>query len=140
MNLSTTERLSLIESHLRKLLEIAEKRAQGKWICHDGDTWDENGVSIISSHDDDTSAYIASCAGNAEAGWKSTLAAIAGCKEVIGCFDAAIAEGLNERIGELEREVGSLNDLVTRRLLFAYDAAKAQLNEILAAYPIELLQ
>jgi len=56
--------------------------------------------------------------------------AIEGHIEVIGCFDAAITEGLNDRIGELSRDVGSLNDLVTRRLLFAYDAAVSALTTL----------
>lgn len=48
--------------------------------------------------------------------------------EVVGCFDAAYVEGLQEQLAEHEPEVGSLRDLVERRLLFAHNAARAALQ------------
>jgi len=42
-------------------------------------------------------------------------------KEVIGCFEAAIFEGLIEVLNETQDE--RLKDLVERRLMFAYYAA-----------------
>lgn len=45
--------------------------------------------------------------------------------EIIGCFDAACAEGLQERLNdETERDIGTLHDLITRRILYAYYAAR----------------
>ena len=38
-------------------------------------------------------------------------------EEVVGCFDAAYTEGLLERLSdENNRDIGSLYDLITRRL------------------------
>ena len=68
---------------------------------------------------------------------RALLVAIEGLEKVVGCFDAAITEGLHERIGENDRALGSLNDLVTRRLLFAYDAAMSQLTEICTTFENE---
>ena len=90
--MTTTEKLQRIRAKCVELLEIAEKRTPGKWAW-DGDPsnetelfrkneapWliaDERGVirgDILCSKDD--SAFIAACAGPAEAAWKSTIAAI----------------------------------------------------------------
>lgn len=49
-------------------------------------------------------------------------------REVDGCFQAALCEGLNERLAEADGDVGSLKDLVERRLLFAGEAAAALLS------------
>lgn len=54
------------------------------------------------------------------------IAALEGALNVItGCFDAAYAEGLQERLVEADNDVGSLRDLVERRLLFAHPVARA---------------
>lgn len=51
-------------------------------------------------------------------------AAQAALTEVRGCFDAALSEGLLERLAELDvHDVGSLADLVHRRLMYAHAAA-----------------
>jgi hypothetical protein len=53
-------------------------------------------------------------------------AAQAALTEVRGCFDAALCEGLLERLAELDvHDVGSLADLVHRRLMYAHAAAIA---------------
>ncbi len=52
----------------------------------------------------------------------------AALEEVVGCFDAAFAEGLSERLAELPTETGSLADLVNRRLMFALFTARAALE------------
>lgn len=50
--------------------------------------------------------------------------------EVVGCFDAAYAEGLAERMSDLEdRDTGSIHDLLTRRILYAHEAARQALGE-----------
>lgn len=43
-------------------------------------------------------------------------------EEVMGCFNAAYAEGLHEKMMEaVDTEPGSLVDLIQRRLLYAYE-------------------
>lgn len=83
------EHLHLLKKHLENLLATAEKRTPGEWGYYWG--WDlvysdSNGQrKMIADCVDreepteqvrDDMAFIASCAGNAEAGWQSTLAAI----------------------------------------------------------------
>lgn len=85
MTPSQLEHLKLIDAHLERLLAIAEKRTPGKWVA--GATIIGNGVDTtvceMPSREKDSLAwhdnihFIASCAGNAEAGWKATRAAIA---------------------------------------------------------------
>lgn len=52
------------------------------------------------------------------------------CKEVVGCFNAAYAEGLHERLMESDRELGGLAGLIRRRLLSALDVSRAALAEL----------
>lgn len=53
----------------------------------------------------------------------------AGLEEVRDCFVAAQVEGLADRLSESEdRDVGSLTDLVERRLMFAHSAAENALS------------
>lgn len=91
--MTTTERLSAIKAKCRANLAIAEKRTQGTW-CADGyDVRQGAGGRMIAyagpHHtpaseyplscklaDERNAAFIATCAGAAEAGWKSTIAAI----------------------------------------------------------------
>jgi len=49
-------------------------------------------------------------------------------REVCGCFDAAYAEGLSERLAEAKPETGTLADLILRRLIYAHDAAISALQ------------
>jgi len=85
MTTKTTEHLQLIKAECERLLAIADKRTQGEWT-HDNMT--DSTVVVKTememihfrqeadeqhSHD---AAYIAACAGRAEAGWRSTIAAI----------------------------------------------------------------
>jgi len=121
--MNDNEHLTIIESHLKNLLALAEKRTQGKWICDGYNVKQPHGRQIadVGPHhtppseyprsckvqDEANGAFIAACAGNAEAGWKSTLAAIGHLREIESqgfcCCDKAF-------------------------------------QEILAAFPIELLQ
>lgn len=53
-------------------------------------------------------------------------AAQAALTEVRGCFEAAMDEGLLERLAELDvHDIGTLADLVHRRLMYAHAAAIA---------------
>lgn len=80
--MTTTEHLNLIVQHLDKLLATAEKRTPGKWHCDNArGVILESGSALTypfgtpeSEYNDAT--FIASCAGNAEAGWRATKAAI----------------------------------------------------------------
>jgi len=92
--MTTTEHLQLIKSECERLLAIAEKRIQGEWKSWKNPHPEDNGVGVSQKnncHDvahcdifanwsldqcDSNAAYIASCAGRAEAGWRSTIAAI----------------------------------------------------------------
>lgn len=74
------DHLSRIKRHLETLLAKAEKRTPGEWEDGNGAVWhdcDNEGqgevCEFVKTND---ASFIASCAGNAEAGWKSTLAAI----------------------------------------------------------------
>ena len=78
--------LRAIDAHLAKLLEdIAAKRTPGEWKVNNPQsrTIRSNQEQSLATMSDDSSkwhhnaAFIASCAGNAEAGWKATRAAIA---------------------------------------------------------------
>ena len=100
------EHLKRIDAHLERLLAIAEKRTPGEWKVCNG----KHGTIIRlakstvgepmdvcrawnCSHKDGNAAFIASCAGNAEAGWRATRAAIA-CLLVI-CDPASGADFTN---------------------------------------------
>lgn len=125
--------LEAIIAKCRESLAIAEQRTQGKWI-HDksretiGDVTTEDLDNIAQTQEridvqnnggrvanniqrDLNAAYIAACAGPAEAGWRATIAAI---------------EGLQECYANASREEDCSR---------AYDA----LNQIIAAWPEELL-
>jgi hypothetical protein len=94
-----TEKLQKIRAKCFELLAIAEKRTPGEWITKShnvpiGETGDYEGVEEVevighresdpvlystwNGDDEDAAnnAFIASCAGPAEAGWRSTIAAI----------------------------------------------------------------
>ena len=74
------DHLRAIDAHLAKLLDIAAKRTPGEWI--NGGRYDldyvHNRDEAFCTMNTHNAAFIASCAGNAEAGWKATRAAIAG--------------------------------------------------------------
>lgn len=95
--------LKRIDAHLERLIGIAAKRTPGEWDASDNVcTADavEGGYFITCdsmktnvSTDANNATYIASCAGNAEAGWRATRAAIA-CLLVI-CDPASGADYTN---------------------------------------------
>jgi len=118
------DHLRLLKTHLESLLETAKKRTPGKWTVdknlHDG------GIRAPSDHvfltreaylDAPDADFIASCAGNAEAGWQSTLTAVSGLSEMARMIDSSVPE-----------YEGCGRDAV------------AHLEKILAAWPIENLR
>lgn len=87
------DKLRRIDAHLANLLSTAEKRTPGGWVStsasmrHGYKGRDLTAVCFVSykdREDESNAAYIASCAGNAEAGWKATRAAIAAAMQLQG--------------------------------------------------------
>jgi len=79
------EHLNRIKAKCQELLSIAEKRTPGKWASSHNVVQTElfaeyivscNSLHTPESEDDCNAAFIASCAGAAEAGWRATVAAI----------------------------------------------------------------
>lgn len=80
------EHLRLIDAHLARLLDIAAKRTPGEWIVGWNMVGDGISKSICNApmKNEQTTTlewvsdkrFIASCAGNAEAGWRATRAVI----------------------------------------------------------------
>lgn len=87
------DHLARLKTHLETLLANAEKRTQGEWEVESSRAYceDESVTHNVVGPSSDfmylqelsDAAFIASCAGNAEAGWKSTLAAIAAIKLIV---------------------------------------------------------
>lgn len=92
------DHLSRIKRHLVTLLANAEKRTPGEWTLWPSDpTCVRLGSSGFLIHGPQESAtFITSCAGNAEAGWRSTLVAIEW--SVFMHENGQVGEGLMETI------------------------------------------
>lgn len=98
MTPSQLKHLKHIDAHLEHLLDIASKRTPGEWYMSQNQHTvygRHNRNARIATTDDGPAdaAFIALCAGNAEAGWKATRAAIA-CLLVI-CDPASGADFTN---------------------------------------------
>jgi hypothetical protein len=122
--------LRKIDAHLEKLLSQAEKRTPGRWIRKSYVIKQPSGrvCADVGPHhtppneyppscqraDEQNGDFIASCAGNAEAGWKATRAAINAALECES-WDADL-----------------------RKMYLRPDAERI-LEDILAAFPLELL-
>lgn len=82
--MTTEQRLTLIRAKCVELLAIAEKRTPGEWIAkreyvdtiEDGPVLKCNDDSGTYAQDAKNSAFIASCAVPAEAGWRATIATL----------------------------------------------------------------
>ena len=112
--LTTEEHLNRILAKCKSLLETARKRTPGEWPAIYGASMriaQTNPNKDLAMTCDDC-RFIASCAGPAEAGWEATIAAIEYIRS-----DAEIF-GENTPRGQ---------------------AARSQLNAIIAAWPEELL-
>jgi hypothetical protein len=101
--MTTTEHLQLIKSECERLLAIAEKRTQGEWKVSNYRPYgiiarsekestyalgDNNFKHFIHPDSAENAAFIATCAGRAEAAWRSTIAAIdclIDCEELHYC-------------------------------------------------------
>jgi hypothetical protein len=81
--MTTTEKLNAIAAKCRANLALAENRTPGEW---EADVFNLKSEGRYMGHlscagawafpSKDNAAYIAACAGAAEAGWRTTLAAI----------------------------------------------------------------
>jgi hypothetical protein len=115
------EHLKLIDTHLERLLAIAEKRTPGEWKEGNGAVWhdcnNESQNEVCEFVSPQNAAFIASCAGNAEAGWRATRAAIVAIRLTVPphCPQSLLRE----------------NDDVRT----AYNL----MTDILAAFPLELV-
>lgn len=124
------DHLYRIKRHLKNLLANAKKRSQGEWKVYENESLsiftkerigvtpiqgcDVANTNIVGFTDDQcrlNAAFIASCAGNAEAGWTYALKNL---KTWLRTYDEAISQEIK-------------------------DLASCQLNDILAAWPIEKL-
>lgn len=125
--MTRTEHLNAIAARCRELLAKAEGRTPGEWRMHDmeratvvagrpgGEVANTlNGFGHITRN----AAFIAACAGSAEAGWLATIAAIEGLREI-----------------EREIESDGDEDGPTTAALRAADS----LDAIIALWPVELL-
>lgn len=76
--MNRTEHLNAIVARCRELLAMAKKRTLGEWYQEEGiptEVWGENERFVTGAREDDA-AFIASCAGNAERGWETTIGEI----------------------------------------------------------------
>ena len=126
--MNTQEHLNRVKSKCQELLAIAEKRTAGRWASAHNvvqtELFAEYIVSCDSLHtteceDDCNAAFIASCAGAAEAGWKATIAAIDDTLNV----DQALSEEVQK---------------ITTQMMIT--ANGRMVEQIIAAWPPELLQ
>lgn len=99
--MTTIEHLNKIKAKCEQLLAIAEKRTPGPWHTHEmssiyvgngspASLWElvhsteklNNLTQASQKRLRQNATFIASCAGSAEAGWRSTIAAIDGLEEM----------------------------------------------------------
>jgi hypothetical protein len=120
------EHLKLIDAHLEHLLAIAEKRTPGEWEVDKAVTWDKAIAMqpcIFQRNawtSDEDAAFIASCAGNAEAGWIQARGEIA---DLIA---------FNQNCCGWENDNGCAGA--------AIQYIQCRLAKILAAFPLKLIQ
>lgn len=128
MTPSQLDHLNRIKTHLENLLANAEKRTPGEWFSdiseystavileHDlgRPIVTMNPIAVMDKNKGHDAAFIASCAGNAEAGWRSALAAITAAQRYI----------------ERSQSIGDHCGI---------ECANGVINSILTAWPIEKL-
>jgi hypothetical protein len=131
MTTAQLEHLRKIDAHLEKLLSQADKRTPGRWVAGATIVGDGIRTTICSTETmghpwNENRNFIASCAGNTEAGWKATRAAI---KDWLSLYNATegYADGAPDASAhdKLCNEVASL--------------CRINLRHILAAFPLELI-
>jgi hypothetical protein len=120
--MTTQEHLMKIRIKCVELLAVAEKRTQGQWSQdHLYVDTDDNNDLIKAEGNINNAAFIVSCAGPAEAGWRATIAAIDGLLAL-----------------SIVPNVEAPDDMHTAWEQVA-DEAKEHLSKLIAAWPEELL-
>lgn len=132
MTTAQLDHLRAISDFLTKLLSDAEKRTPGRWHMSNSSAYH------VASRDGDISStnlvpdtvFIASCAGNAEAGWRATRAAIARALNCPRCGGTGITSGW----------VPSYADPSNVTMAPEAEPCCEQVKDILAAFPLESLK
>ena len=126
------DHLKRIDAHLERLLDIASKRTPGEWETDQGAkrpaVFNTEGLFIDTNMRPYDAIYTASCAGNAEAGWRATRVAI-----------AALSKIAEEREPVEHGDCGN-GPYVSMFRTSAARFAEQELESILAAFPLETLK
>jgi len=141
------EQLEKLKAELREFIELSKTVTPAKWATGDkgdmvyrqpGEFCQAAGIIIdgrssgISREQDQRDAtFIARSRNISPAMAEGLLVAVEGLEYVISCYDAARFEGLNERLQESEYGVGTLRDLVERRLYYSESEAMEKLDQII---------
>lgn len=143
--MTTSEHLQKIKAKCQELLAIAERRTAGRWVTPTDENWDvweqegdDVGAHCLASCGPKrnfsrgmtssmaNAAYIAACAGPAEAGWRATIAAI---DDWLGLYvyTDGFADGAPDASphDKIRKEIASM--------------ARCSLNHIITAWPDEML-
>lgn len=138
MTPSQLEHLKLIDAHLERLLAIAEKRTPEEWRSGGGLNLQMQSTGKIYIHPgiaamfqsnlfaEEDATFIASCAGNAEAGWRATR--------------AAIAEILSSHEARYESWCLVCKELGQEPILLKDYPLPPWAEDLLAAFPLKLIQ
>lgn len=131
MTTTQLDHLRRIDAHLERLLDIAKKRTPGRWRRWRNSEEDSQHVRTGDNdhaiadcwqqsleRNENNTAFIASCASNAEAGWEST-------RETIASVEAFLKVASDEPDGPIKS--------------MAALAAKQFSKHLLAQWPEELL-
>ena len=129
--MTTQEHLEKIVAKCRQNLELAAKRTPGEWTAPDSLNRRDyephgRGGCIITDRQlhgilCDDAAYIAACAGSAEAGWRATIAACNGLMSLATVPQVEAPDDMHTAWEEAASE------------------AKEHIEAIIAAWPEELL-
>lgn len=121
--MDTEHKLTKIREKCVEFLAIAEKRTQGRWIKEkerNNTLFVMSGQGAVlwidSANEQEESAidFIAACAGPAEAGWKSTIAAIDDCI----CVDETQPEDVQKIARDMMIEC---NQVMVDRIIAAWE-------------------
>jgi hypothetical protein len=129
------EQLEQLKAELREFIALSKTVTPGKWEQHKAPHLNRGGdgpTSIVfQCHYRNDAAFIARSRNTSPAVAECLLVAVEGLEYVISCYDAARFEGLNERLQESEYGVGTLRDLVERRLYYSESEAMEKLDQII---------
>lgn len=139
MTSTQIEHLRKIDAHLERLLAQSSKRTPGKWTHNpsservitaetsdplDAVIWTGDIGGFTETEDGN---FVASCAGNAEAGWKATRAAIA---DWLNLYNAT--EGYADGAPDASAHDKLCNEVAS--------ICRINLRHILSAFPLEFIK